>query len=168
MNSKAKIKSTKKLLFVFIVCLFLSGLSAIPVHTELTILEQTFSGTGWLSFWLNKIHEAYTNANAQYPFLFYGYDWLAFAHFILAILFIGPYRDPIRNMWVIQFGLIACVLVVPFAFVAGSLRGIPIGWILIDCSFGVVGFIFLKAVLNKIRVLDSSIHNYSNRFAMNV
>ena len=157
MNSNTKIKSTKKLLFVFIVCLFLSGLSAIPVHTELTVLKQTFSGTSWLSFWLNKIHEAYTDANTRYPFLFYGYDWLAFAHFILAILFIGPYRDPVRNIWVIQFGLIACVLVIPFAFIAGSVRDIPIGWRLIDCSFGVVGFVLLSVVFKKINSIQTSI-----------
>jgi len=168
MNSKTQLQSTKRLLMVFIVCLFLSGLTAIPVHAELAILEQIFQPSTWVGFWLNKVHLAYNEVSTQYPFLFYGYDWLAFAHFILAILFIGPYRDPIRNMWVIQFGLIACALVVPFAFVAGSIRGIPIGWRLIDCSFGVVGFLFLKAVLNKIRVLDSLTHNYSNRFAMNV
>ena len=134
---------------IFIVCLFLSGLSAIPVHTELTILERIFSRTTWVGFWLNKVHLACNEVITQYPFLFYGYDWLAFAHFILAILFIGPYRDPIRNIWVIQFGLIACVLVIPFAFIAGSLRGIPIGWRLIDCSFGVVGYFLLSVVFKK-------------------
>ena len=62
---------------------------------------------------------AYRLVNAQYPFLLYGYDWLAFAHFVLAILFIGPYRDPVKNIWIIEFGLIACILVIPFALVAG-------------------------------------------------
>jgi len=33
------------------------------------------------------------------------------------------------------------VLVIPFAFVFGGLRGIPFWWRLIDCSFGVFGFI---------------------------
>ena len=37
--------------------------------------------------------------------------------------------------------MIACVLIVPYAFVFGGLRGIPIPWRLIDCSFGVFGFI---------------------------
>jgi hypothetical protein len=149
MNNDRKLKSTRRLLILFIVCLFLSGLSAIPVHTELAILEQLFSRVTWVGLWLNKVHLAYNEVTTQYPFLFYGYDWLAFAHFILAILFIGPYRDPIRNIWVIQFGLIACVLVIPFAFIAGSLRGIPIGWRLIDCSFGVVGYFFLSVVFKK-------------------
>jgi hypothetical protein len=37
--------------------------------------------------------------------------------------------------------MIACALVIPFAFIMGSLRGIPFGWRLIDCSFGVLGMI---------------------------
>ena len=156
MNSKTQLKSTKRLLMVFILCLFLSGLSAIPVHTELAILEQIFSRTAWINSWLNKVHVAYNDVSTQYPFLFYGYDWLAFAHFVLAILFIGPYRDPIRNIWVIQFGLIACVLVIPFAFMAGHFREIPIGWRLIDCSFGILGFFLLSVVYNKINTLKSS------------
>ena len=32
-------------------------------------------------------------------------------------------------------------MVVPFAFIAGSIRGIPVGWQLIDMSFGVLGVI---------------------------
>ena len=155
MNSEIKLKSTRRLLLLFIVCLFLSGLTAIPIHTELEILEKIFSRGTWVGFWINKVHLAYNEVTARHPFLIYGYDWLAFAHFILAILFIGPYRDPIRNIWVIEFGLIACVLVIPFAFVAGAYRGIPIGWRLIDCSFGVVGFFLLALVYNKIHPIQS-------------
>jgi hypothetical protein len=33
----------------------------------------------------------------KHPFLFYGFDWLALAHLVIALLFFGPYRDPIRN-----------------------------------------------------------------------
>jgi hypothetical protein len=71
----------------------------------------------------------------------YGTDWLAFGHFVIAIAFVGALRDPMRNIWLFQFGMIACVLLVPYAFVCGGLRGIPILWRLIDCSFGVFGFI---------------------------
>jgi hypothetical protein len=50
-------------------------------------------------------------------------------------------RDPARNIWVYSFGLIACVMILPYAFVCGAARGIPVYWRLIDCSFGVFGFI---------------------------
>ena len=151
MNNNSIPKTVRVLLMVFIVCLFVSGLTAIPVHAELNFLEQFFSPTSWIGFWILKVHSAYNQVNEQHPFLFYGYDWLAFAHFILAILFVGPYRDPIKNIWVIQFGLIACVLIIPFAFTAGYFRGIPVGWQLIDCSFGVIGFFLLQRVLALIK-----------------
>jgi hypothetical protein len=99
---------------------------------------------------------AYREVNEKYPFLIYGYDWLAFAHFVLAILFIGPYRDPIKNIWVIQFGLIACVVILPTAFIAGYFRDIPLGWRLIDCSFGVIGFAILATVYKKILHLENT------------
>ena len=79
-------------------------------------------------------------------FMAYGTDWLAFAHVIIAVAFIGPWRDPVRNRWVVTFGLIACAAVIPMALVFGPLRGIPVYWLLIDCSFGVIGFIPLWLV----------------------
>jgi len=94
-----------------------------------------------LVVWLFKVRDALMNVESQYPFLFYGTDWLAFGHFVIAIVFVGALRDPVRNRWLFDFGLIACVLVVPFALVVGGLRGIPVWWRLIDCSFGVFGFV---------------------------
>ena len=94
-----------------------------------------------LVVWLFKVRDALMNVESQYPFLFYGTDWLAFGHFVIAIVFVGALRDPVRNRWLFDFGLIACVLVVPFALVFGGLRGIPLWWRLIDCSFGVFGFV---------------------------
>ena len=87
------------------------------------------------------MRDALVATNAKYPFIAYGTDWLAFAHFVIAVAFIGPWRDPVRNVWVVEFGMIACALVVPFALVMGSVREIPFGWRLIDCSFGVFGIV---------------------------
>jgi hypothetical protein len=81
------------------------------------------------------------NTYQQYPFIAYGTDWLAFAHIVIAIAFWGPFKDPVRNVWVIELGMIACVLVVPLALVCGAIRGIPFFWRLVDCSFGVFGII---------------------------
>jgi len=129
------------LLGVFIVGLLGSGATAIPLETELRFLAQwTGSASEW-AHWFLKVRDALVETNAKYPFIAYGTDWLAFAHFVIAVAFIGPWRDPVRNVWVVEFGMIACVLVVPFALVMGSVRGIPFGWRLIDCSFGVFGII---------------------------
>jgi hypothetical protein len=105
--------------------------------------------------WISLVFHALSDTNARYPFLAYGTDWLAFAHLVLAVLFIGPYRDPVRNQWIITFGLIACAGVIPLALIAGQVRGIPLPWRLIDCSFGVFGAIPLL----RCRSLISSLEN---------
>jgi hypothetical protein len=71
----------------------------------------------------------------------YGTDWLAFAHIVIAVAFWGPLKDPMRNLWVVEFGMIACILVVPLALVFGPIRSIPPFWLMVDCSFGVFGII---------------------------
>jgi len=98
--------------------------------------------------------DAVQNTGKNYSFLFYGYDWLAFAHFVLAILFIGPLRNPVKNKWVIEFGIIACILIIPYALIAGYLRGMPFWWTFIDCSFGIIGLVPLIICLKKIKKLE--------------
>lgn len=159
MKKNKSIRSVRRLLLFFIVVLFLSGFTAIPIEAELSFLLKIVSSPSQLHHWLEKVLSAYKNVNNDTPFLLYGYDWLAFAHFILAILFIGPYRDPVKNIWVIEFGLIACVLVFPLAFIAGSFRGIPIGWRLIDCSFGLFGFLPLWICYSKTKQLITYNHS---------
>ena len=73
---------------------------------------------------------------------------------MISIAFIGVFRDPVRNVWIIVWGMIACVAVLPLALVAGPIRGIPWGWTLLDCSFGVVGVIPLVIVYRLIRRLE--------------
>ena len=150
---ESKMIRIRSLLLFFIIALVLSGLTAIPIDAELAWLLKTFPGNSLFHAWISRVLSAYSEVKERHPFLLYGYDWLAFAHFILAILFIGPYRDPVRNIWVIEFGLIACVLVFPLAFIAGALRGIPFGWQLIDCSFGFFGFALLWLCYSKTKQL---------------
>jgi hypothetical protein len=133
-------------LALFAAGLVMSGLTAIPLDRETQLLVRvagpgTPAGALWpaVASWLQLVTEAVHETARRYPFLAYGTDWLAFAHVAIAIAFIGPWRDPVRNAWVVEFGLIACALVVPFALVAGAIRGIPLAWRLIDCSFGAIG-----------------------------
>jgi hypothetical protein len=159
-----KLKQIRRLLLFFIIALAISGLTAIPIKEELTFLSRFIATDTFLHQWLIKVLSAYTEVHQSYPFLIYGYDWLAFAHFILAVLFIGPYRDPVKNIWVIQFGLIACILVLPAAFIGGYFRGLPLWWQLIDCSFGVVGFAVLFIIyckIQKIITLTSKTSSYA-------
>jgi len=137
------------LTWLFIVGLALSGVTAIPLQWELDTMANipgpadSMSGqdASGLAKWILKVRDAWRDTNLKYPFVAYGTDWLAFGHFVIAIAFVGVLRNPVRNIWLFQFGMIACVLLVPYAFVFGGLRGIPIPWRLIDCSFGVFGFV---------------------------
>lgn len=154
MTRSQLLRSIRLWLSLFILGLILSGITAFPLEHE----------TGWLAnvvtnhqllpshvaLWLNRVHTALYDNSVNYPFLAYGTDWLAFAHLVLAIAFLGPLRDPIRNKWVLQFGVIACVSVIPLALIAGPLRGIPPLWRLIDCSFGVFGVIPLLICLRRV------------------
>lgn len=130
-------------LWIFIAGLVAGGATAIPLEPELRWLGRMVAPDGnpdsCLARWVLRVRDAVIDTNAQYPFLAYGTDWLAFGHFVIAVMFLGPIRDPVRNIWVIQSGLIACALVLPYAVVMGAVRGIPWGWRLIDCLFGILG-----------------------------
>ena len=120
-------------LAIFITGLVLSGLTAFPLRTEINWLEtglrsdalRPLAESIHLLPWIERVHEGLDATNARFPFLAYGTDWLAFAHLVIAIAFIGPYIDPVRNKWVISFGLISCAGVLPLALIAGHVRGIP-------------------------------------------
>jgi hypothetical protein len=147
MTQPAYLRRIRFWLSIFIVGLVLSGITAFPLQTELgwfvsllrTSWLEGIADSSHLLTWVQRVDEGLTATNADDPFLAYGTDWLAFAHLVIAVAFIGPYIDPVRNKWVITFGLIACGGVIPFALIAGPIRGIPFGWRLIDCSFGVCG-----------------------------
>ena len=147
-------------LVIFVVCLIGAGVSAFPLQWELGISVQLLDVLGVQHLlpsavtYIAHIHAAVVATNARYPFIFYATDWLAFAHLAIAVAFIGPLRDPVRNIWVIQFGMIACVGVIPLALIAGPIRGIPLGWELIDMSFGVIGIIPLIIVYRLTRRLE--------------
>ena len=166
MNTVTKQKNIKHIritLTAFIILLLLSGITAFPIETELAALMHFKSLLPvTMQSWLTTIHEAVASTNKAYPYLSYGTDWLAFAHIVIAVVFIGPFKDPVKNIWVIEFGMIACVMVFPLAFIAGPIRGIPFYWQLIDCSFGIFGFIPLFVCHRKIKILEKEtfiIHN---------
>ena len=154
-NKEALQRTIKSWIVLFIIGLVLSGITAFPLETELALLNGFFDNkdTG-VGLWIYKVHGALQDTNQHYPFLAYGYDWLAFAHLVIAVAFVGPLKDPVRNIWVIQFGMIACVMIFPLAFIAGAVRGIPFYWQLIDCSFGLIGFFVLAMCFRKIKMLE--------------
>ncbi|MEP6664730.1 MAG: hypothetical protein ABJC04_13820 [Verrucomicrobiota bacterium] len=150
MNHESVLRRRIKILtWVFIIGLVLSGVTAIPLEWEMNCVLKFLGASQWspgetpsgLVQWLSRVRDALHETNAKFPFIAYGFDWLAFGHIVIAIVFVGALRDPVRNLWLFEFGMIACVLVIPWAMIFGGVRGIPFGWRLIDCSFGVFGLI---------------------------
>jgi hypothetical protein len=145
MNRPVNLQRRIRLLsWLFITGLVLSGVTAIPLPREVDLLVNGLGLKGessGLAQWLLRVQDALAQTQSAHPFLFYGTDWLAFAHFVIAIAFLGAVREPVRNRWLFDFGLIACGLVVPFALLVGGWRGIPLWWRLVDCSFGIFGAI---------------------------
>ena len=141
-----------------IVGLVISGATAIPLQWELELGSRwlNLDPSSGLGLWLEKIREGLNATYPKYPFIAYGTDWLAFGHFAIAIAFIGALRDPVRNVWIFVFGMLACAAIVPYAFVFGGVRDIPIWWRLIDCSFGVFGFIPCWICWRDAKELESS------------
>ena len=132
---------------LFIFGLVISGVTAFPLSYELDLLASWLgvahltpsTAPHDLARWILIVRDGLREMYAAHPWIAYGTDWLAFAHLIIALFFIGPWRDPVRNVWVLHAGMIACLLIIPLAFICGPLRGIPVYWRLIDCSFGVLG-----------------------------
>lgn len=156
-NQAQQVRRIRLLLGFFAFALIASGLTAFPLEWETRQLTIWFGeGTRMaalcpsLATWISHVHEGLSISDELYPFLAYGTDWLAFAHLVIAIAFWGPIKDPVRNVWVVEFGIIACMLVIPLATICGPIRGIPIWWQLIDCSFGVFGLIPLTIARNMI------------------
>jgi hypothetical protein len=129
--------------WIVIVGLVLSGVTAIPLESELRLLARwTADGEqGGMSAWIARVRDGLIHTNTQYPFMAYGTDWLAFGHLMMALAFAGALRHPVRNAWLFQFGMMASAAVVPWALVFGEVRGIPLGWRLIDCLFGIFSFV---------------------------
>ena len=149
------LKQIRILMWFFVISLVLSGLTAIPAETELELLQRFFSRDNMIGNWLNKVLQGVILTENNYPYLFYGYNWLAFAHFAFAILFAGAMKDPVRNKWIIDFGIICCILIIPYGMLMGNYRGIPAGWRLIDCCFGILGSILLLICRRKLRQIES-------------
>jgi len=143
----------------FMAALVVSGITAFPLETELRLITQFLNIDGQnpelngLYRWLVSVNEGVSTTNAHFPFLAYGFDWLAFAHIAIAIAFIGLYRDPVRNKWLVTWAMICCVGIIPLALICSEIRGIPLFWRLIDISFGVFGIIpliYLRKLILKL------------------
>ena len=146
-------------MIVFIVGLLVSGITAFPLLAEMKLLASWLGlgeavspvGHTGLDFWILTVKFGLEDMYAHYPWIAYGTDWLAFGHITIALFFVGPVVRPAEGRSAVYAGVAACVLVIPFALICGAVRGIPIYWRLIDCSFGVCGVLPLLYCLRLLR-----------------
>lgn len=163
MNTTRSLTQTRIWLVLFSTALIASGLSAIlvrqglqwlsPFYIQGSILNRLWPS---MAAWLSLVHGAVEETYDKYPFLAYGYDWLAFGHFIIAIPFLMALRDPLHQSWVISYGFYACLAVLPFALLFGALRGIPLFWQGVDIMFGVGGLIVLLILRRQMKALKEA------------
>ncbi len=136
-------------MLLFIAGLVVSGLTTFPLLYELRLVaallgippDASYLDYSGLHYWIAYVREGLETARRDYPFLAYGTDWLAFGHLVIALFFFGPLFQPAQHTWILVSGIIACLTVPLVAMICGPIRGIPLTWRLIDCSFGALGLI---------------------------
>ncbi len=162
MDTSRTLTLTRIWLILFSAALIASGLTAIfareglrllaPLYAQGSLLQQLWPS---MSAWLSLVHQAVEETYSKYPFLAYGYDWLAFGHFIISIPFLMAIRDPLRHSWVITYGISACIAVLPFAILFGAIRDIPLFWRGVDTLFGIGGLIVLLILRKQMKALEA-------------
>jgi len=147
LGMNTQLNQVRVVLLLFSAGLILSGVTAMVPLEGLNMLYPlygpgSFLHEAWpaMASWLSLVHEALSATYAIYPFL------------IAA-------RDPLRNTWVVQFGIAACLLVLPHALIFGAIRGIPIFWRLIDTLFGIGGLILLLIIRATLRTIEPAAAN---------
>jgi hypothetical protein len=147
----------------FIFGLVISGVTAFPLMLELDLLvkflgidsAQSPSSQSGFAFWILTVRNGLHDTYANYPWIGYGTDWLAFGHIVIAAFFIGPLIYPLTSRAPIYTGIFACIAVIPLALICGPIRGIPFYWQLIDCSFGVIGILPLLYCLKLLKHIEA-------------
>lgn len=146
---------------LFIAGLVVSGLTAFPLLWEMKVLTRLLglgdapSADGYegLAHWILTVRFGLEEMYADHPWIGYGTDWLAFGHLVIALFFIGSLIDPPASRSNILAGMAACIGVIPMALIFGEIRGIPPASRLIDCMFGVAGFLLLSFCLRLLSVI---------------
>lgn len=147
---------------LFISGLVISGVTAFPLLLELRLIAD-FLGistaapaeTGGFTYWIFTVRHGLEETYLSYPWVAYGTDWLAFGHLVIAAFFVAPLIQPATSRPTLYTGIGSCIAVIPLALICGPIRGIPLYWRLIDCSFSVIGIIPLLYCLKMLRRIEA-------------
>lgn len=144
-NHQSQLRRKIKIaIIITIIGLLLNGVSAVPLRSELKILLSNPDVLPqFLRDWWAYVNTGVNETTNKYNFMRYGFDWLGFAHLLIAIAFIGPLKDPVKNEWVVRWGMIASALSVVMAIGFERLRSIPLWWSFVDALIAIVAFVIL-------------------------
>ena len=149
----------KAAIVITIIGLLLNGISSLPLRTELKVLLGYSNHLPqFLVDWWTYVNQGVLETSEKYNFMRYGFDWLAFAHLTIAIAFLGPLRDPVKNQWVVKWGMIVAALSIVMAFGWERMRDIPIWWSFIDAGISYLAFLVLwlcNRWIEKLKVISS-------------
>jgi len=137
--------------------LFVSGVTIWPWEFELELALSLCTTLGMpelLTTLLESILADMRMLRDSGSFVLYIADWLAYAHLVLAALFLMALKDPVRNILVVRFGLLCCATVPILALVCIPMRGIPLFWIAVDSSFALAA-LPLWVALRDLRAAES-------------
>jgi len=153
MNAESDKKTLRKIR-IYLVIFFLGILFG--MHTVVFVQPETaffvkHFGPGtfvdekipFVAAWIENLYISIHETSANYPAIAYCMDWLSYACIVFAIFMIGAIKDPVKNIWIIQTYMLACLMAAALPFIAGPFREIPIFWRFLDGSFGVIGFLVL-------------------------
>ncbi len=154
------LKRAKWMLGMVVFGLVVSGVTVWPAIPELKTAVRIVWGdgepAGALHGFILRTIEGIQSVEANYPFMLYAHDWLAFAHIALAILFAGAISDPVRNVWIVQCGLIMCALVPVLAGICIPIRGLPLVWFWVDFAFAPAAALPLWIAMRDIRRAEAA------------
>jgi hypothetical protein len=148
-------KTIKTHIILFVIILMISGITAFPIQTEIDFMYAHLKNFPIeLHDWITRL---YHNIHSTPDVMFYGTDWLAFAHIIIGLFFVPVYIDPVKHKANLYVGMAACLMIFPLAFICGPIRDIPFFHQLIDCSFGMIGILYLYFILRKVNKLQHTL-----------
>ena len=76
-------KTIRRHLVLFMLILMLSGITAFPIQTEIDFMYSHI--TSFPNVFADWITTLYNNIHSTPDVMFYGTDWLAFAHIIISL-----------------------------------------------------------------------------------
>ncbi len=156
MTREIALRRFRVTLTFFIIGVVVAGITALPLLQEMSILQSIIpAGENGFSGWIATVKTGLEETYTRFPWIAYGTDWLAYGHFAISFFFVAAVIRPAQSRLILLAGIVACLCLIPTAMICGQARGIPFGWRLIDCSFGVLGIIPLLYCRHLLQFIEA-------------